>query len=127
MLALSSLSNLTSSCATFLQKRPLSNVDKDFQVVLEKINLYLDQAPVAAPAPVVAPAPLLQVEAVQSLLKIDKESKECGDQWMLVDELIEVTNVFLRDAMLASVYLTFVSLSDEETTRKWVWGHLTQN
>lgn len=100
---------------------------------MEKINLRLDQAPVAAPAPMVAPAPvaapapLLQVEAVQSLLKIDKESKERGNQWMSADELIEVTNVFLHDATLAGVYLAFVSLSDEETTRKWVRGHLTQN
>jgi hypothetical protein len=103
------------------RKRPLSNVDKDFQVILEKINLHLDQAPVAAPAP------LLQVKAVQSLLKIDKESKERGDQWTSADELIAVTNIFLHNATLAGAYLTFISLSDEETTRKWVWGHLTQN
>jgi hypothetical protein len=69
-----------------------------------------------------APAPPIsrQAEAAGLFLKSIQHSKECGDEWLSVDEVLNVLDVFERDETAAGLYLMFTKSSNESFMRRWV-------
>ena len=73
-----------------------------------------------------APARSRGVEAAGLFLTSIRHSKEHGDEWLSVDEIVYVVCVFQRDEKAAESYITVAGMSDESLTRGWVRGQLAQ-
>jgi hypothetical protein len=84
------------------------------------------------PSPPPAPAPSTSrgAEAVRVFLKNIRHSKEHDDEWLSVDEVLNVVDVFQSDETVAAFYLIFAEssyASDYESfTRTWVCNHVLQ-
>jgi hypothetical protein len=79
------------------------------------------------PPPPSAPASTSRhMEAVGLFLKSVQHSEEHGDEWLSVDEVVNVLDVFQDDEMAAESYITVAGMSDESLTRGWVRGQLAQ-
>jgi hypothetical protein len=79
------------------------------------------------PPPPSAPASTSRhMEALGLFLKSIQHSEEHGDEWLSVDEVVNMIDVFQDDEMAAESYITVAGMSDESVTRGWVRGQLAQ-
>jgi hypothetical protein len=81
-------------------------------------------SPSLPPSPPPTPEPLVsrEVQAVRLLLKSVKPSE---DEWLSVDEIMEMIEIFRHNENAAEVYITFAGHSNESLTRKWVRKQLS--
>jgi hypothetical protein len=76
-----------------------------------------------APLPASAPSNSRQVVALRRFLESFNRSKERGDEWLSVEDVFDMIDIFLEDATAAEVYIAFGDMSDifsEDEMRSWV-------
>ncbi len=101
--------------------------DIDLQDLIGGVHIFADvirffgrPPPSPPPPPAPTPSALHGATAAARFLEHIKKSKECGDVWLLDDEVLRMLRLFEQDEKAGKFYIIIAEGPSEEITRKWV-------